>query len=139
MGANSQKHPPALPHWVLRRVDQAGVAGLVLAGLAATVGWWIWHGGWGGRLVEVDRAEPRAARFEVDLNAAGWPELAQLPGIGETLARRIVRSRQEDGPYVDPEDLTRVEGIGSKTVETIRPYLRPLPGRGTAAGQQTSE
>jgi len=140
MSPDSRKQPPVIPpHWVLRRADQAGVAGLVLTGLAATVGWWIWHGGWNGRLVDVGRAKPRNARFEVDVNTAGWPELAQLPGIGETLARRIVQSRQEDGPYLDHQDLTRVQGIGSRTVEKIRPFLRPLSAQGTVEGRAGSE
>jgi len=115
------------PHWLLRRVDQAVVALLVLAGLAAMVVWWIVHGGVRGNLVELERAEPKTVRFEVDINSAGWPELLQLPAIGETLAKRIVDSRLKDGPFRDHKDLMRVRGIGPKTFDTIRPYLRPMP------------
>jgi len=71
--------------------------------------------------------EPKTARFLVDVNAAEWPELAQLPEVGETLARRIVDSRQQEGPFLDHDDLRRVRGIGPKTLETIRPYLLPMP------------
>ena len=78
----------------------------------------------------VDRADPLAVRFEVDINTADWPELMQLPGIGQTLAHRIVQSRQTAGPFADQDDLRRVRGIGPKTLEQIRPYLRPMPGRG---------
>jgi competence protein ComEA len=124
------------PGWLLRRADQAAVAGLVLLGLASIGGWWVAHGGCRGRLVEIDRAEPRTAEFEVDLNEADWPELVQLPGIGETLARRIVESRQRDGRFLDHEDLQRVRGIGPKTLQRIRPYLRPMPNHETiAAGE----
>lgn len=120
------------PPWLLRRVDQAGVAALVLAGLGSMLAWWVLHGGCRGRLVELERAEPRAAQFQVDLNQADWPELVQLPGIGETLARRIVDSRSRDGPFLDHEDLQRVHGIGPKTLERIRPYLLPMPEQGAA-------
>jgi len=123
------------PHWLLRRADQAAVAVLVLAGLAGSVGWWMAHGGWRGGLIELERAEPQTARFQVDVNAAGWPELVQLPGIGEVLARRIVESRTNDGPFIDHDDLRRVRGIGPKTVEKIRPYLRPMPDRRNLAGK----
>lgn len=116
--------PP--PHWLLRRADQAGVAVLVAMGLMATVGWWVVHGGWQGRLIEVERAQPQTAAFQVDVNEAGWPELAQLPGIGKTLAQRIVQSRRTQGPFVDHDDLRRVRGIGPKTLEAIRPHLRPM-------------
>jgi competence protein ComEA len=116
-----------LSPWFLRRIDQAGVAVLVVLGLVATAGWWLSQGGWQGRCLEVDRAEPKRAQFQVDVNEAQWPELAQLPDVGETLARRIVQSRQQDGPFLDHEDLRRVKGIGPKTLESIRPYLLPMP------------
>ena len=119
--------------------DQAGVAGLVLLALLATVGWWIRQGGLRGSTVEFERAKPQVAQFEVDINSADWPELLQLPSIGETLARRIVESRERDGPFLDHKDLRRVRGIGPKTLETIRPYLRPLPERGAVAGQSKHE
>lgn len=130
-----QDHPKSPAPWLLRRADQAGVAGLVLLALLATVAWWIRQGGLRGSTVEFERAEPQVAQFEVDINSADWPELLQLPSIGETLARRIVESREKDGPFLDHKDLRRVRGIGPKTLETIRPYLRPLPERGAVAGQ----
>lgn len=130
----AQKHSPALPPWLLRRADQVGVAVLVLAGLATTALWWLSQGGLQGRLVEVERAEPRTARFEVDINTAAWPELAQLPEVGETLARRIVATREHSGPFLDHDDLRRVKGIGPKTLEKLRPYLRPMPSGRAMAG-----
>ena len=111
------------------------VAALVVVALAAMAGWWIAQGGLGGRLIEIDQAEPLTASFQVDINTADWPELMQLPGIGQTLARRIIESRQKAGPFVDQEDLRRVRGIGPKTFERIRPYLRPMAKRSNVAGQ----
>ncbi len=115
-------------------MDQAAVAALVLVALGSTIAWWVAQGGARGRLIEIDRASRRTARFRIDVNEADWPEFSQLPGIGETLARRIVESRTEDGPYVDLDELRRVRGIGPKTLEQIRPYLRPLPAAGNVAG-----
>ena len=74
-------------------------------------------------------------RFTVDVNSATWPELVQLPEVGETLAKRIVEVRAESGPYLDHEDLRRVPGIGPKTLDRIRPYLRPIPNAETVAGR----
>lgn len=127
--------PPRPPHWLLRRADQAAVAALVMLGLGATLAWWLVQGGQSGRLIEFDEAEPQAASFLVDINSADWPELAQLPGVGETLARRIVDSRHSDGPFLDHDDLRRVRGIGPKTVERLRPYLLPLPDGSSLAGR----
>jgi competence protein ComEA len=127
------------PHWLLRRADQTAVAGLVLAGLASMFVWWVAQGGPSGRLVELDQAEPRSATFYVDVNQASWPELSVLPKVGESLARRIVESREKSGPFVDHDDLLRVKGIGPKTLETIRPYLRPIPSAKSVAGQTPGE
>ena len=137
MSPKSPSKPPGWPYWLLRRADQPAVAVLILVGLASTVGWWVWQGGLQGRLIEVQRAVPQTATFEVDINKADWPELAQLPGIGETLARRIVDSRRTDGPFVDHDDLRRVRGIGPKTVGRLRQYLQPMPGGGSLAEQRS--
>ena len=120
---------------MLRRADQATVAVLVLVALGCTVGWWISQGGWRGRLIEIERATPQTASFEVDLNEADWPELVQLPDIGQTLAERIVASRESHGPFLDHKDLMRVRGIGPKTLDKVRPYLRPMPPGGAVAGR----
>ena len=86
-------------------------------------------------MVEIERAEPQTASFQVDVNKAQWPELATLPGVGRKLAERIVQSREQDGPYVGLDDLRRVRGIGPRTLETVRPYLRPMPRREAVAGK----
>lgn len=127
--------PAHHPRWLLRRANQVTVAALVLVALAAIGGWWAYHGGWQGKLVEIDQTEPLVARFEVDINAADCPELMQLPGIGQTLAHRIIESRATVGPFSDNDDLRRVQGIGPKTLEQIRPYLSPMPGSPTTVGK----
>jgi competence ComEA-like helix-hairpin-helix protein len=62
----------------------------------------------------------------IDLNRAGAKELEALPGIGPTLAARIVEVRRRAGPFLTPEDLLRVPGIGPAKLERIR--LLILPG-----------
>lgn len=59
----------------------------------------------------------------IDPNQANWEELAQLPGVGETLAKRIEAAR----PYRDLEDLTRVSGLGGKSIERLAPYVSVEP------------
>ncbi|MFN3285702.1 MAG: ComEA family DNA-binding protein [bacterium] len=60
----------------------------------------------------------------VSVNLATAEELERLPGIGPVLARRIVEDRARNGQYTRPEDLLRVKGIGRKTLDKLRPYLR---------------
>lgn len=89
--------------------------------------YWLYLGGHRGQLIEIDRAEPLSAKYLVDVNKADWPEMIQLPGLGETLALRIIADRRKHGPFLDLDELDRVEGIGLRTLERIRPYLMPIP------------
>jgi competence protein ComEA len=122
---------------LLRHADQAAVAAMVLLSLLGMAAYFVVQGGFRGGLVEIDRAGPLEARFRVDINHAEWPELSQLPEVGETLARRIVDSRTEIGPFRDNDDLRRMRGIGPKTLERIKPYLLPVPGQREVAGGDT--
>jgi competence protein ComEA len=102
---------------------------LLVASLVVIVGWWLAEGGLSGRLAEVAQSPAQLAAFQVDLNSAEWPELAQLPGVGPVLAKRIAASRAAHGPFADADSLGRVRGVGPETLKRIRPYLiaRPLP------------
>jgi competence protein ComEA len=123
-------HEPERPRWprlVLRRMDQAALAVLVAASLAAIAGWCAWQGQLSGRLIDIERTEPIAIDFKIDVNRADWPELALMPNIGEQLAKRIVADRAERGPFHDLAELRRVRGVGPKTLDSMKPYLLPLP------------
>lgn len=65
-------------------------------------------GGFGGGLTP---------QFPININTAGPQELDLLPGIGPSLAAAIINYRTEFGPFQNPEDITRVPGIGEKTFQ----------------------
>jgi competence protein ComEA len=71
--------------------------------------------------------ETDAVAFRVDLNRADNARLRQLPGVGESLARRIEESRQQYGDFRDADDLLRVSGIGPATLERLRPFVYAQP------------
>jgi competence protein ComEA len=125
--APKQPDHPAWPRLILRRADQAVAAALLAISLVAIAGWWIWQGALAGRVIDIERAEPIAIDFKIDVNAADWPELALMPNIGEQLAKRIVNDRAERGAFRDLAELRRVRGIGPKTLESMKPFLLPLP------------
>ena len=60
----------------------------------------------------------------IDINKASLQGLMAVPGIGEVLAKRIVTFREEHGPFRRVEDLMRVKGIGEKSLERLRPYVK---------------
>lgn len=57
---------------------------------------------------------------KVNLNRATEAELQTLTGIGPAKAAAIIRDREENGPFKSVDDLTRVSGIGEKTLDNIR-------------------
>ena len=56
----------------------------------------------------------------VNLNTATKEELLALPGIGESTAERILLRREDVGPFVKPEDLMTVKGVGKKKFEQLK-------------------
>ncbi len=67
--------------------------------------------------------ERSASTLLVDINRASQAELETLPGIGPALAERIIDFREQNGAFLSPEDLTKVKGIGDKTLEELLPYI----------------
>jgi competence protein ComEA len=57
---------------------------------------------------------------KVNPNTAARDQLMLLPGVGEVTANRIIQAR----PFQKAEDLLKVEGIGTKTLEALEPFLQ---------------
>ncbi len=57
---------------------------------------------------------------EINLNSASAEQLEELPGIGETIAKRIVEQRQEKGSFSSIDELKEIEGIGEKKFAKIK-------------------
>jgi competence protein ComEA len=56
----------------------------------------------------------------VNLNTADAEQLDELPGIGETMAKRILEYRQEKGSFSSIDELKEIEGIGDKKFEKLK-------------------
>ena len=57
---------------------------------------------------------------KININTADAAELQQLSGIGEKRAADIIKYREENGSFHTVEYLTKVSGIGEKTLENLR-------------------
>ena len=62
------------------------------------------------------------------MNRATAEELELLPRIGPTLARRVIAEREANGPFESVEAMTRVRGIGPRTVAQLAPLAAVYPG-----------
>jgi len=117
--------------------SQSLIALLAAACLTGGAVWFVAAGGLSGRLVHHDQAPVVDGGFTVDVNSADETELAQLPGLGTAMARRIIDHRREHGPFAALDELLDVPGIGPATLAAMQPYLRPIDppaeARSTAA------
>jgi len=73
-----------------------------------------------GEVVQVPSVAAADGEPRVRLNSATRDELTRLPGIGPTLADRIVAAR----PFASLEELLAVPGIGPKTLAALRDRVR---------------
>ena len=72
----------------------------------------------------VRRAGPAATAASdprpLDINRASLDELARLPGVGQSLAGRILAERERRGRFESPDALRYVLGMGPKKLAAIR-------------------
>jgi len=70
---------------------------------------------------QVEEAPARATLMNI--NTATAVDLDTLPGIGSTMAERIVADREENGRFTTIDDLTRVTGINETKLALIKDQL----------------
>jgi competence protein ComEA len=81
-----------------------GLAGVFLAGPA----------------VAATKAAPTG---KINLNSATVEQLTAVPGVGKTLAARIVEHRQKEGSFKSVSELMNVKGVGEKNLAKIQGYF----------------
>lgn len=59
----------------------------------------------------------------VNINTATQTELETLPGIGPSLALKIINYRKENGKFENIEELKNVSGIGDNKYDEIKEYI----------------
>jgi competence protein ComEA len=68
----------------------------------------------------------KAIPKDVNINTADKEMLTLLPGIGPVTAEAIVAYRQANGNFKSLDELTKVKGIGEKSLVKLKPYLQAL-------------
>ena len=72
---------------------------------------------------EAQKKEQNEAGGLVNLNTAGESELCTLPGIGQVKAQRIIKYREENGPFKDIGDIKNISGIKEGTFNKIKDFI----------------
>lgn len=60
----------------------------------------------------------------INLNTADEDALASIPGIGRTLASRIVAYRRLNGPFESLDELADVSGMTQRRIDAMADYVR---------------
>lgn len=64
------------------------------------------------------------ADASIDVNRSGATTLAAVPGIGRSIAERIIEFRERSGPFASLDELLDVAGMNQSRLDRARPHLR---------------
>ena len=59
----------------------------------------------------------------VNINTADESELISLPGIGPATAKKIIDYRENNGAFIEIEDIKKVRGIGQSKFENMKDFI----------------
>ena len=74
-------------------------------------------------ILQTVSTEKNGGNGKVNINTATQNELENLPGIGPSIASRIIEYREQNGKFNKIEDLQNVKGIGDAKFNNIKEYV----------------
>ena len=75
-------------------------------------------------LGQQSKSSPKAASTEkVNLNTATVEQLQTLPGVGPSIAKRILDHRTKNGKFNKIDEILNVKGIGEKKFQKMKDRL----------------
>ncbi|MDO1605308.1 helix-hairpin-helix domain-containing protein [Lactobacillus sp. YT155] len=70
-----------------------------------------------------ENQEQTGSEEKININKASVDDFQKLNGIGAKKAEQIVKFRNENGDFQKVEDLTKVTGIGDKTLKSLQDQI----------------
>ncbi|MGD9157318.1 MAG: helix-hairpin-helix domain-containing protein [Desulfobacteraceae bacterium] len=61
---------------------------------------------------------------KINLNSATLEELEKVPGLNKELAEKIIAAREENGEFVDMEELLDIDGIDVKLLRQLKKHIK---------------
>lgn len=71
--------------------------------------------------VSEEQNEPQNGK--ININTASKNLLVSINGIGDKIAERIIKYREENGKFETIEDIMKINGIGDSKFEDIKDYI----------------
>lgn len=85
----------------------------------------IFNEGSGGNIIEEndESTSTNQTSKNININKATESELQTLPGIGASLASRIIDYREQNGKFTTIEEIKNVNGIGESKYDQIKEFI----------------
>lgn len=77
-----------------------------------------------GKGVIISEESSSKSNSLININTANETEFEELPGIGPSIANRIVEYRNNNGKFKKIEDIKNVTGIGNSKYEKIKDFIK---------------
>lgn len=77
----------------------------------------------GNNVIAENATSKKGENKKVNINTATQSELENLPGVGESIASKIIEYREQNGKFGKIEDLQNVKGIGDAKFNNIKEHV----------------
>lgn len=67
--------------------------------------------------------EANGRNIKVNINKANEEKLKTLPGVGESMAKKIIEYREKNGKFSNVEDIKKVNGIGESKYNNLKEFI----------------
>ena len=71
----------------------------------------------------IQETKSSSVKSVIDINKADKEQLQNIPGVGPSMAEKIVNYREENGNFNSVEDLKNISGIGEKKFESMKEFV----------------
>ena len=70
-----------------------------------------------------ENIQQESSTGKININYATSLELQEIPGVGPSIAQKIIEYREANGRFKSIEDIMNISGIGEKTFQSLKDYI----------------
>lgn len=73
--------------------------------------------------IDKEKEKEKEAYLQININTADKKTLKKLNGVGPVTADLIIAFREQYGAFKSVDEITKIKGIGPKTLEKLAPHI----------------